>query len=242
MLRPLVTLSAALSATILGLSAPVTDPGGTGTSCVGLDRPVPGRVIEPYAPVGRYAGHWGIDMAAPPGTRVRASAEGTVTFAGSVAHNLTVTLDHGGGLKTSYSYLSELTVRRGASVTRGAGLGSTGRAHDSDGLHFSVRVDGTYVDPMQYLGCKARGPAGGVYLVPPPSAAAYAPRRATRHPGRDVRPAASSSSDGRRGGLPAARTRCDHAASGGSALAEGRPAGFSACASLGDDQSVRRWG
>ncbi len=137
-----------------------------GTSCVGLGWPVSGPVVAAFAPVGRYAGHWGIDIAVEPGSTVRSAAAGTVTFSGTVAGNQTVTVEHGGGLKTSYSYLSERAVGRGAHLVRGAPVGSSGRAHETDALHFSVRRDGSYLDPRLFLGCQARGPGGAVYLVP----------------------------------------------------------------------------
>lgn len=246
MQRPLVTVFVA------ALAALLFQPGGEvghentaqgGTSCVGLDRPVPGPVVELYGPIGRYAGHWGVDLGATPGTQVRAAAGGTVTFAGSVAHNLTVTVEHGGGLKTSYSYLAEVSVGRSARVARGARLGSSGPAHGSDALHFSVRVDGRYVDPLRYLGCHARGPAGAVYLVPAyTDAGAYAPRRATRHPRRDFRPTPPGASHGGRSGIPPARPRRGDVAPGRGPLAKGRSSCLSCCASVGDDESVGRWG
>lgn len=158
-------LSTAVTAFVLVTVVPVVAQAG-GTSCVGLAWPVAGAVVRPYAPVGRYAGHWGIDIATDAGTEVRAAAAGTVTFSGTVAGNQAITIDHGGGLKTSYSYLSGRIARRSAYVTRGSVIGSTGQAHDSNALHFSVRRDGVYQDPIRFLGCRARGPGGAVRLVP----------------------------------------------------------------------------
>ena len=56
-----------------------------GPGCARLAPPVDGEITAPYAPIGRYGGHWGADFAAPPGSPVNTAAAGTVTFAGSVA-------------------------------------------------------------------------------------------------------------------------------------------------------------
>ena len=136
-----------------------------GLSCVGLSPPVPGEVIEPYAPVGQYEGHWGIDLAAAPGSAVDAAGAGRVTFSGVVAGNRTVTLDHGGGLRTSYSYLSESAVSEGQWIGRGDRIGLSGLAHDTEAVHWSVRLGEAYQDPAGLVGCRASGPGGAVYLV-----------------------------------------------------------------------------
>lgn len=150
---------------VLWVGAGVAAGGGSALSCVGLTPPVAGGVVQPFAPVGRYAGHWGLDLAAPHGSEVVAAAPGVVTFAGVVAENLAVTIDHGGGLRTSYSYLSARSVARGQTVGRGHVVGATGAAHDLEALHFSVRIDGVYVDPAPLMGCVARAPSDGLALV-----------------------------------------------------------------------------
>src|SRR5438445_12445553 len=65
--------------------------------------PLYGTVLAVYdAPDDPFAaGHRGIDVSAPMGSPVRACAAGTVSFAGTVASNTTVTIDHGAALKTS---------------------------------------------------------------------------------------------------------------------------------------------
>ena len=101
----------------------VASAGDSGDSCVGLLQPVDGRMASAFAPIGRYAGHWGVDWVVPEGTAVRAAGVGTVSFAGSVAGNLTATVDHGGGLRTSYSYLATVAVKPGQLVTESTTLG-----------------------------------------------------------------------------------------------------------------------
>ena len=157
--------------------------------------PVAGPVVRSFAPIGRYGGHWGIDIATEQGSAVRAADGGYVTFAGSVAGMLSVTVAHGGGLRTSYSYLDEIAVVVGERVGRSAVIGKSGMDHDLEALHFSVRVGDRYQNPVRWLGC-FETPHPGLSLVPVPAAQgrrAYASRRATRHPRRYVRPTPSCS-------------------------------------------------
>ncbi|HEY6634234.1 MAG TPA: peptidoglycan DD-metalloendopeptidase family protein, partial [Acidimicrobiia bacterium] len=98
-------------------------------AAVCLSPPVSGPVIADYAPQGQYEGHWGVDYEASPGETVRSPASGRVTFAGSVAGMLTVTVEPLPGLKASVSYLAEVVVRTGQSVTRGEILGRAGTPH-----------------------------------------------------------------------------------------------------------------
>jgi murein DD-endopeptidase MepM/ murein hydrolase activator NlpD len=119
--------------------------------------PVHGPVIRPYEePANPYsAGHRGIDIGAPFGTTIRAPADGTVSFAGTVAGSLFISVDHAGGIRTSYSWVSAVSVRTGQVVTTGTALGKTGQGHpgsDATHLHFSARLNGTYIDPMLLLG------------------------------------------------------------------------------------------
>jgi murein DD-endopeptidase MepM/ murein hydrolase activator NlpD len=121
--------------------------------------PLYGEVVRIYdAPDDPFApGHRGIDVAAPADTPVRASATGIVSFAGSVAGNRTVTIDHGGGLLTTYSFLGALRTTKGTPVERGEVVGTVGAAHPGSSLpphvHLSARQDGFYFDPLAlYVG------------------------------------------------------------------------------------------
>ena len=114
-------------------------------------------VIARYfeAPSSRFGpGHRGIDYAVASGTRVRAAGDGVVSWAGTVAGNPSVTIDHGGGLESTYSILAALEVQRGEVVDEGSFIGSVGRDHEGEpgGLHFGVKLDDAYVDPLDYLG------------------------------------------------------------------------------------------
>lgn len=98
--------------------------------------------------------HSGVDMAAPSGSSILAAADGTVVAA---TYNATmgnyVMIDHGNGLYTIYMHASAIYVSSGQSVSAGstiAAVGSTGRSTGAH-LHFSVRQNGSYVSPWNYL-------------------------------------------------------------------------------------------
>jgi murein DD-endopeptidase MepM/ murein hydrolase activator NlpD len=119
--------------------------------------PVVGPVIRgfdpPDSPFG--SGHRGIDIAAGVASPVRAPAAGRVSFAGPVGGRLFLTIDHGGGLESTYSWLDTLIARRGDVVTRGQLIGRSGTGHAGAGvphLHFGVKSLDVYVDPLDYLG------------------------------------------------------------------------------------------
>jgi murein DD-endopeptidase MepM/ murein hydrolase activator NlpD len=115
--------------------------------------PVIGVFEPPETPFG--SGHRGIDIAAPVGTVVVAAEAGVVAFAGPVGGELFVTIDHGGGLTSTYSWVSSLLVRRGDVVARAAPIALSGRGHPGSlvpHLHLGVRLDGVYQDPLAYLG------------------------------------------------------------------------------------------
>ena len=113
--------------------------------------PVDAPVIDPFRPPENpYGpGNRGVEYDTEPGDVVRAAASGTVVFAGAVAGALHVTVDHGGGVVSSYSYLQRISVRDGTYVEVGAVIGIAGER-----LHFGVRVDGSYTDPDSFIGVR----------------------------------------------------------------------------------------
>jgi murein DD-endopeptidase MepM/ murein hydrolase activator NlpD len=120
------------------------------------DWPVTGPVIRGYDPPDDPygSGHRGIDIAAAVGTPVRTAEAGTVTFAGKVGGELFATVGHGGGLATTYSWVSQLLVHKNDLVTRGQTIALSGVGHPGSTvahLHFAVKREGLYVDPMAYL-------------------------------------------------------------------------------------------
>ena len=99
--------------------------------------------------------HPGLDMAAPMGTPVYATADGLVeraerTFGG---YGNLIEIAHGKGIETRYGHLSQILVHPSQRIHRGdliALMGSTGRSTGSH-LHYEVRIDGRAVNPMPFL-------------------------------------------------------------------------------------------
>jgi len=106
--------------------------------------PVDAPVVDPFRPpTTPYGpGNRGLAYDLPERTPVRAAAEGTVVFAGSVAGTLHVTVLHADGLRTSYSFLSAVLVGRGDRVRRGDLVGAAGA-----GFHLGARDGDAYLDP-----------------------------------------------------------------------------------------------
>lgn len=98
--------------------------------------------------------HNGLDMAAPYGSVIYAAYDGDVVAAAySASMGNYIMIDHGDGLYTIYMHASALYVSKGQSVYKGqsiAAVGSTGRSTGNH-LHFSVRLNGNYVSPWDYL-------------------------------------------------------------------------------------------
>lgn len=98
--------------------------------------------------------HNGVDLRGDYDDPVRAPAAGRVILVDDLLiTGKTVVLDHGGGVYSLYAHLLEASVRVGQRVkpgTRLGGVGDSGRATGPH-LHWSVVVDGVYVDPIQFL-------------------------------------------------------------------------------------------
>lgn len=98
--------------------------------------------------------HNGLDMAAPGGSPILAAYDGTVAAADyNASMGNYVMINHGSGLFTIYMHASKLYVSKGAEVAKGqtiAAVGTTGRSTGNH-LHFSVRLNGEYVSPWNYL-------------------------------------------------------------------------------------------
>ena len=98
--------------------------------------------------------HKGIDLACPTGTPVYAADSGTVIISGfSVSAGNWIVISHGNGIVTKYMHNSALYVSAGQTVSKGqniAAVGNTGYSFGSH-CHFQVEVNGTAVNPYNYL-------------------------------------------------------------------------------------------
>jgi murein DD-endopeptidase MepM/ murein hydrolase activator NlpD len=150
------TDSTAASSRLAGASR-VTIPRGEGWSWP-FDGGV--RVVSPFlAPPHAYgAGHRGIDLLPlGGGTGIRAPAEGVIAFVGTVVDRPLLTIDHGNGLITTLEPVrSELAA--GTSVRGGDPIGTlaTGGHAPAGQLHFGVRLNGEYINPLLMLGSMPR--------------------------------------------------------------------------------------
>jgi murein DD-endopeptidase MepM/ murein hydrolase activator NlpD len=114
------------------------------------------RVTRPFdPPPDRYgAGHRGTDLAGAPGRPVLAAGDGVVVFAGMVAGRRVVSIDHPGGLRTTYEPVDP-SVAAGQPVARGSPIGTLAGGHAgcpvSACLHWGLRRGETYLDPMRLV-------------------------------------------------------------------------------------------
>lgn len=121
-----------------------------------LQAPVPGALLKAFNPgTSRYsAGHRGVDLAAARGEAVHAAAVGKVYFAGMVAGTPSVSVDHGNGLRTTYTPVVA-TVSVGEQVAAGQVIGHIADASPHCApdycLHWGLTDGLDYHDPMIYL-------------------------------------------------------------------------------------------
>lgn len=111
-----------------------------------------GNRMHPILGIQKF--HNGIDMAAPGGTPILAAYDGKVVAADySSSMGNYVMIDHGDSLYTIYMHASALYVSKGQEVSKGAKIAAVGTTGRSTGnhLHFSVRLNGSYVNPWSYL-------------------------------------------------------------------------------------------
>lgn len=119
-------------------------------------KPVSGTITSRYGAVEsiRDHVHGGLDIAAPAGTPIKATAGGTVSYSGWMSgYGYLVIIDHENGVQTYYGHCSKLYVSKGEEVEAGdkiAAVGSTGNSTGNH-LHFEIRVNGTRVNPQDYM-------------------------------------------------------------------------------------------
>ncbi len=98
--------------------------------------------------------HWGIDIAAPRGTPIYATADGVIEFAGYKGDlGNAIIIDHGYGYKTRYGHMNALAVKAKQKVKRGQIIGYVGSTGLSEAphVHYEVIKDGKRVNPVNYF-------------------------------------------------------------------------------------------
>lgn len=131
----------------------------TTSSGEGFLRPGIGEVTDSYGerinPVTFAPGfHTGVDFADAYGANVYASKSGTVVYSGWISgYGNTVIINHGNGVETLYAHNSENLVSVGQEVSRGEAIALVGSTGMSTGphIHFEIRINGSHVNPMDYL-------------------------------------------------------------------------------------------
>ena len=146
---------------------------GTGVEITAFSSPIPQRTISvpsrmplegsqltsgygmrTHPVLGSRRQHQGIDLAAPTGTPVYATADGLVGRADWYSsYGLYISVNHGAAMETRYAHLSRLAVTAGDFVKKGDVIGYVGSTGRSTGphLHYEVRVEGVAVNPIPYM-------------------------------------------------------------------------------------------
>lgn len=101
-----------------------------------------------------WRAHKGVDYAAPIGTHVKATADGTVAFVGAQGgYGNVIMLQHQGGISTVYGHLSHFAagLRKGQRIVQGEVIGQVGMTGLATGphLHYEFRVNGEHRDPLK---------------------------------------------------------------------------------------------
>ena len=130
--------------------------------------PRPNRVLRPFNKPAKnwLPGHRGVDLEAAPADPIYAAGDGTVIYAGTLAGIPTVSIEHPGGLRTTYQPVLPL-VAVGDTVTGKQPIGTLapGGTHGYPGLQWGAKFGADdYINPLTLL------PAPVIRLKPPPSA------------------------------------------------------------------------
>ena len=111
-----------------------------------------GYRLSPFT--GKREMHEGLDIAAPFGSPIMATADGIISFVGPLgSFGNVVFINHGHGLTTFYAHTSSFRVKEGQSVKRGqivAFVGTSGRSTGPH-VHYEVQANGATVNPLKYI-------------------------------------------------------------------------------------------
>jgi len=118
-----------------------------------------GRIVSGYGmryhPILKYRRmHWGIDITAPSGTPIYATADGTISFKGRMGgFGKTCKINHGYGYETLFGHMKTITVRKGQKVKRGEIIGYVGNTGLSEAphVHYEVMYNSKKVNPVNYF-------------------------------------------------------------------------------------------
>jgi murein DD-endopeptidase MepM/ murein hydrolase activator NlpD len=112
-----------------------------------------GSRIDPVYKTPKF--HYGLDFSAPQGTPIYATADGSVTTAGSTGNGFGnhVIINHGYGYETLYGHMVRVKVRNGQTVRRGEVIGWVGSTGKSTGphCHYEVHKNGEKLDPIYFF-------------------------------------------------------------------------------------------
>lgn len=111
-----------------------------------------GKRSQPTSGASTY--HKGLDIGGAMGADIVAADSGTILFSGnSSSYGKYIVITHGGGITTLYAHCSQLLVKAGETVTKGQVIAKVGSTGISTGphLHFEVSVNGTRVNPRDYV-------------------------------------------------------------------------------------------
>ena len=120
-------------------------------------KPVNGHITSRFGAVEknvRNHAHGGLDIAAPKGTKIKASADGKISYSGWMGgYGNLIIIDHANGVQSYYGHCSRLFGNVGDEVAAGdviAAVGSTGNSTGNH-LHFEIRKDGKRIDPQTVI-------------------------------------------------------------------------------------------
>jgi murein DD-endopeptidase MepM/ murein hydrolase activator NlpD len=104
--------------------------------------------------LGGRRSHKGVDLSAPTGTPIYATADGYISKAEWFSsYGKYVSIEHGANLQTRFAHMSDIAVTAGSRVKKGDIIGYVGSTGRSTGphLHYEVRIDGKAVNPVPYM-------------------------------------------------------------------------------------------
>lgn len=132
-------------------------------SPLAFSRVTSGFAMRVHPISGQWKQHKGIDFAAPTGTPIRSTGDGTVEFAGNAGgYGNVVVIRHGSLYTTAYAHMSRIATRHGERVAQGEVIGYVGSTGWSTGphLHYEFRVNNIALDPNRIVVPQAQSLTG----------------------------------------------------------------------------------